>query len=53
MLHADNKPARLPATRSQSRHEGCSMLAFEIIGAVFTVMFLAALVGGSNTVPGR
>jgi hypothetical protein len=29
------------------------MLAFEIIGAVFIVLFLAALVGGNNTVPGR
>ena len=29
------------------------MLAFEIAGAVFTVMFLAALVGGHNTVAGR
>ncbi len=29
------------------------MLAFEIIGAVFTVMFLAALVGGNNAVSGR
>jgi len=29
------------------------MLAFEIIGAIFTVMFLAALVGGNDTVPGR
>jgi hypothetical protein len=53
MLHAENKPARLPATCSQNRHEGCSMLAFEIIGAVFIVMFLAALVGGNDTVPGQ
>jgi hypothetical protein len=29
------------------------MLAFEIIGAIFIVMFLAALVGANNTVPGR
>jgi hypothetical protein len=29
------------------------MLAFEIIGAVFIVMFVAALVGNDNTVPGQ
>jgi hypothetical protein len=29
------------------------MLAFEIFGAVFIVIFLAALVGGNSTVPGR
>jgi hypothetical protein len=29
------------------------MLAFEILGAVFTVLFLAALVSGNDTVPGR
>jgi hypothetical protein len=29
------------------------MLAFEILGAVFTVLFLAALVGGNNTVADR
>lgn len=29
------------------------MLAFEIIGAIFTVLFLAALIGGNNTVAGR
>jgi hypothetical protein len=29
------------------------MLVFEIVGAIFTVMFLAALVGGNKAVPGR
>jgi len=29
------------------------MLAFEILGAVFTVLFFAALVGNSNTVSQR
>jgi hypothetical protein len=29
------------------------MLAFEILGVVFTILFLAALVGGNDTVPGR
>ncbi len=29
------------------------MLAFEIIGAVFTILFLAALIGGDHTVPNR
>lgn len=29
------------------------MLAFEIIGAIFTVLFLAALVDGNNTVADR
>jgi hypothetical protein len=29
------------------------MLAFEIAGAIFTVLFLAALVGGNNTVADR
>ena len=29
------------------------MLAFEIIGAVFIVLFLAALVGGQSTVARR
>jgi hypothetical protein len=29
------------------------MLVFEIFGAVLTVIFLAALVGGNSTVPGR
>jgi hypothetical protein len=29
------------------------MLAFEIVGVVFTVMFLAALVSGNKTVSGR
>jgi hypothetical protein len=29
------------------------MLAFEILGAIFTVLFFAALVGGNNTVAGR
>jgi len=29
------------------------MLAFEILGAIFTVLFLAALVSGNNTVQGQ
>jgi len=29
------------------------MLAFEIIGGIFTFLFLAALVGGHNTVADR
>jgi hypothetical protein len=29
------------------------MLAFEIIGVAFTVMFLAALVSDNKTAPGR
>jgi len=29
------------------------MLVFEIIGGIFAFLFLAALVGGHNTVAGR
>ena len=29
------------------------MLVFEIIGGIFTFLFLAALVGGNNTVADR
>lgn len=29
------------------------MLAFEILGAIFTLLFMAALVSGNNTVAGR
>jgi|FLYN01.1.fsa_nt_gi hypothetical protein len=29
------------------------MLAFEILGVVFTILFLAALVGGNDPVHGR
>jgi hypothetical protein len=29
------------------------MLVFEIIGGIFTFLFLAALVSGNNTVAGR
>ena len=50
---ARDEASRLPAELEQVRHEGNLMLAFEIFGAVFTVLFLAALVGGNSTVPGR
>jgi hypothetical protein len=38
---------------AQRPARGIAMLAFEILGAVFTVLFLAALVGGNNTVADR
>jgi hypothetical protein len=43
----------VPVSGERVRQKGFKMLAFEIIGAIFAVLFLAALVGGDNTVAGR